>query len=178
MSVEMDQKKQPKQQLEWRRERIAELSAQGRTEREIASILRVGKTTVNRDLAYLNKQARDNLKFYVQERLPEQYFKCQNGLNQVLKMAWNMIIMDSVNQPKTQALSLISECYRYQMDLVSNGVVITDAVKYVNGKMDYLNAAEKKLLQDIQNQKKEEAEAVEDINEGLDTEQQTHNTVF
>ena len=47
----MDQKKQqPKQQqLEWRREQIAELSAQGRTEREIASILRVGKTTVNRD---------------------------------------------------------------------------------------------------------------------------------
>ena len=158
MNVEMDQKKQqPKQQqLEWRREQIAELSAQGRTEREIATILRVGKTTVNRDLAYLNKQARDNLKFHVQERLPEQYFKCQNGLNQVLKMVWNMIITDSVNQPKIQALSLISDCYRYQMDLVSNGVVITDAIKYVNGKMDHLNKQEKKLLQDIQEKQKEE----------------------
>jgi transposase len=81
MSIEMDQHQEPKrQQLEWRRGRIAELSAQGRTEREIASILRVGKTTVNRDLAYLNKQARENLKVHVQERLPEQYEKCLNGL--------------------------------------------------------------------------------------------------
>ncbi|MGA9296864.1 MAG: hypothetical protein WBV72_05600, partial [Nitrososphaeraceae archaeon] len=67
----------------------------------------------------------------------------------MLKMVWNMIITDSVNQPKMQALSLISDCYRYQMDLVTNGVVITDAIKYVNGKMDHLNKQEKKLLQDI-----------------------------
>ena len=94
-----------------------------------------------------------------------------------------MIITDSVNQPKMQALSLISDCYRYQMDLVSNGVVITDAIKYVNGKMDHLNKQEKKLLQDIKQQEKQkegaEAEAVEDVSEGSDTaEQQTHNTVF
>ena len=94
-----------------------------------------------------------------------------------------MIITDSVNQPKMQALSLISDCYRYQMDLVSNGVVITDAIKYVNGKMDHLNKQEKKLLQDIQEKQKEEVESdaveAEDVSEGLDTtEQQTHNTVF
>ena len=90
-----------------------------------------------------------------------------------------MIITDSVSQPKLQALSLISDCYRHQMDLTTNGVVITDAIKYVNGKMDHLNKQEKTLLQDIKEKQKEEAEAVEDINEGLDTaEQQTHNTVF
>jgi hemerythrin-like domain-containing protein len=55
------------------------------------------------------------------------------------------------------------------MHLTTNGVVITDAIKYVNGKMEHLNKQEKEILQDI----KEEAEA-----EGLDTEQQTHNTVF
>ena len=123
MSIEMDQQNQPKrQQLEWRRERIAELSAQGRTEREIASILRVGKTTVNRDLAYLNKHARENLMFHIKDRLPSQHQKCLNGLNQVLKMAWNMIITDSVNPPKLQALSIISDCYMHQMDLVLTGL--------------------------------------------------------
>jgi hemerythrin-like domain-containing protein len=95
-------------------------------------------------------------------------------------MVWNMIITDSVNQPKMQALSLISDCYRYQMDLVSNGVVITDAIKYVNGKMDHLNKEEKKLLQDIKQQEKQKEDAeAEACNEALDTEQQqTHNTVF
>ena len=87
-----------KEHLEWRRARVLELSSQGRTEREIASILKVGAGTVARDLAYLNKQARENLSFHIQERLPAQYLKCQNGLDQVLKMAWNIIIIDSVNQ--------------------------------------------------------------------------------
>jgi hypothetical protein len=65
------------------------------------------------------------------------------------------------------------------MDLTSSGSIVTDAIKYVNGKMEHLNKQEKEILQDINN-KKEEAEAeAADINEGLDTEQQqTHNTVF
>ena len=45
--------------------------------------------------------------------------------------------------------------------------------------MDHLNKEEKEILQDIQNQdqKRVDAEA-EDISEGSDTEQQTHNQVF
>jgi hypothetical protein len=42
------------------------------------------------------------------------------------------------------------------MDLTTNGVVITDAIKYVQGQMEYLNAAEKKILQDIKQQQEEE----------------------
>jgi len=119
MNIEMDQHQQkhpePKQQqIEWRRGRCLELWSQGRTEREIATILRVGKTTVNRDLAYLNKQARESLRFHVEERLPSQYQKCLNGLNQVLKLAWNIALLDTDNHTsRLQALSLISDCYRY-----------------------------------------------------------------
>jgi hypothetical protein len=192
VSIEVEQQplrqEQPKkEQIEWRRARVLELSSQGRTEREIASILKVSAGTVARDISFLHKQAQENLKYHIQERLPAQYLKCQNGLDQVLKMAWNIIIIDSINQQtKLQALSLISDCYKYQMDLTTNGVVITDAIKYVNGKMDHLNNQEKKLLQDIKN--KGNTEDVEDANEGLDTstsippstetEQPTHNGVF
>lgn len=35
------------------------------------------------------------------------------------------------------------------MELTTNGVVITDAIKYVQGQMDDLNKTEKALLQDI-----------------------------
>jgi hypothetical protein len=115
------------------------------------------------DLAYLNKQARESLRFHVEERLPSQYQKCLNGLNQVLKLAWNIVLLDTNNHnTRLQALSLINDCYKYQMDLTANGVVITDAIKYVNGKMEHLNKEEKELLQDIQDQKKEEDEA-EDV---------------
>ena len=42
------------------------------------------------------------------------------------------------------------------MDLTTNGVVITDALNYVQGKLDHLNNQEKKLLQDIKEDKEEE----------------------
>jgi hypothetical protein len=35
------------------------------------------------------------------------------------------------------------------MDLTTNGVVITDAIKYVQGKMDHLNKTEKVFVQHI-----------------------------
>jgi hypothetical protein len=99
-----------------------------------------------------------------------------NGLTQVLKMAWNIVILDSVNQPvKLQALSLINDCYKYQMDLTTGGVVVTQAISYVNGKMDHLNSQEKKLLQDI----KAEAEPSENPVTSTETEEQsTHNDIF
>jgi hypothetical protein len=47
-------------------------------------------------------------------------------------MSWNIVALDSVNHTnRLQALSLINDSYKYLMDLTTNGVVITDATKYV-----------------------------------------------
>jgi predicted helicase len=109
--------------------------SQGRSQREIADSIHAGIGTVNRDLAYINKQARDNLKTHIEETLPEQYQKCMNGLNQVLKIAWNIVNSDSsCAANRLQALALISGSYKYLMDLTTNGIVIMDAIKYVQGK--------------------------------------------
>jgi DNA-binding NarL/FixJ family response regulator len=58
MSTEMDQQQQqPKQQqIVWRRGRVLELSSRGRTERDIAAILQIGKTTVDSDLVLLRSK--------------------------------------------------------------------------------------------------------------------------
>jgi DNA-binding CsgD family transcriptional regulator len=55
-------------QLEWRRSKVAELDSQP----EIAKILQVSIGTVNRDLSILRQQAKDNIKKYIDERLPEE----------------------------------------------------------------------------------------------------------
>jgi hypothetical protein len=60
------------------------------------------------------------------------------------------------------------------MDLVSNGVIVNDAIKYVQGKMDHLNTEEKKLLQDIHIQK---ADSLEE-EESNSAEDKTTNGVF
>jgi Trp operon repressor len=60
-------------QVEWRRDKVQELCSKGYSQREISQVLQVGLATVNRDISYLRTQAKDNIKKYIDERLPEEY---------------------------------------------------------------------------------------------------------
>ena len=132
------------QQIQWRRAKVSELSSQGHSQREIADIIHVGIGTVNRDLSYLSQQAQDNLKTHIQQRLPEQYQKCMTGLNQVLKVGWDIVHSDSSSPAnRLAALSLINDSYKYIMDLTTNGVVITDAIKFVQTNKEKLTMSAK-----------------------------------
>jgi transposase len=66
--------------LQWRRNKVLELSSQGRSQPEIATILQVGLGTISRDIQYLREQARENLKTHINDRLSEEYQSCMTGL--------------------------------------------------------------------------------------------------
>jgi hypothetical protein len=68
------------------------------------------------------------------------------------------------DKTKLQAPQLINDCDKYK----TNGVVITDAIKYVQGKMDHLDKTEKALLQDIKEDREKEKQE----------EENTHNEIF
>jgi DNA-binding transcriptional regulator LsrR (DeoR family) len=74
--------------IEWRRNKVQELSSQGYNQSEISRILQISQSTINRDIAYLRQQAKNNIKRYVDERLPEEYEKCLVGLNAITKEAY------------------------------------------------------------------------------------------
>jgi hypothetical protein len=97
--------------LEWRRNKVQELASQGYNQSEISRILQISQPTINRDLAYLRQQAKDNIKRYIDERLPEEYEKCLVGLNAITKEAWNTAQSAEDKREKIQALSLAKECY-------------------------------------------------------------------
>lgn len=76
------------------------------------------------------------------------------GINQVLKRCWEIVnkssnIANSNGQTMTvidnktilQALGLINDCNKYETDLTTNGVVITDAIKFVQTKKEKLATA-------------------------------------
>ena len=124
------------QQIEWRRDRVLELSSQGLTLSDIATMLHVDKSIIRRDVAYLREQAQKNLKTHIQDKLPEEYQKCIVGINQV------SVSKDVDDKTRLQALALINDCNKYKMFSVdnkqschnrstTNGVVITYAIKYV-----------------------------------------------
>ena len=74
-----------RQEMEWRRSKVLELSSQGYSEREISEILKLNDTTVHRDLVYLRKQAQENLQKHIHEVVSEEYQKCMIGMKRNLK---------------------------------------------------------------------------------------------
>jgi hypothetical protein len=63
------------------------LSSKAYSQREISQTLQVGLATVNIDISYVRNQAKDNIKRYIDERLPEEYEKCLLGLTVITKEA-------------------------------------------------------------------------------------------
>ena len=164
--------------LEWRRSKVLELSSQGHSQPEIARILQISQPTVNRDIGYLRGQARQNLQKHIQDKLPEEYQNCMTGINQVLKICWDIVnksrnvtnndnngkIVTTMTDNKTvlQALALINDCNKYKMDLTTNGVVITDAIKFVQTNKDKLSMSTKEGDKDSKESKEPDYDNGED----------------
>ena len=85
-------------------------------------------------------------------------------MNQVLKLSWQIAnnnnninnnnghdlnhnnsntISTGDDRTKLQALSLINDCYKYIMDLTTNDVVITEAIKFVQTNKEKLTMSAK-----------------------------------
>jgi IS30 family transposase len=138
MTSEMKQ-----QQIDWRRAKVLELSSQGYTEREIAEELQpIAPVTVHRDV-YLRHQAQENLQHHIHETVPEEYQKCMMGMKRNLKQT--LEIADTAVEPKVklQARAIANDCYKYIMDLTTNGAIVTDAIKYVTQKTEQLDTLKK-----------------------------------
>jgi hypothetical protein len=119
------------QRLQWRRDKVRELSVKGYTQRQIASILKVNLTSVNEDLQYLRQQSKQNISRYIDEYLPAEYENCLDGLNNILTEAWQMSLSGEKRE-RMQALTLAKECYAMKLDLLSSATVIDRAVKFVD----------------------------------------------
>src|ERR671933_3097801 len=127
LSLAMEQ-----QQIQWRGDKVQELCSKGYSQREILQVLQVGLATVNRDIMYLRNQAKNNIKKYIDERLPEEYEKCLVGLTAITKEAWDTAANTEDKREKLQALSLAKDCYSMKLDLLTNATVVDDAIRFVS----------------------------------------------
>ena len=92
----------------------------------------VDSSIVSRDMSYLRQQAKQNIKKYIDERLPEEYEKCLVGLTSILKEAWNAASSTEDKREKIQALSLAKECYEMKLELLKSATVVDDAIRFVS----------------------------------------------
>ena len=189
--------------MDWRRNKVLELSSQGYSQWDVAEELQIDQSTVSRDIQYLRQQAQENLQKHIQQKLPEEYQRCLTGINQVLKLSWQIAnntrqirydqndnsntVITGDDRTRLQALSLINDCYKYIMDLTTNGVVITDAIKFVQTNKEKLttttistqkNKGEESKDPDYDEDNDQLEEKQEDETRGLDDEEKTRNQVF
>ena len=120
------------QQIEWRRSQVLELSSKGHSQSDIARILQIHKSIISRDFAYLREQSKQNIRKYIDEKLPEEYEKCLVGLTSILKEAWNTAQQSQDKREKIQALSLAKDCYETKLELLTNATVVDDAMRFIS----------------------------------------------
>jgi hypothetical protein len=128
-----------KEEINWRRSKVLELSSQGYSQHEIAIHLQIANGTVNSDLTYLKKQAADSLQKHIHENIPQEYQQSLTGINQVLKMALGIATQDIDNKTN---LALINDCNKYKMDLATGSAICNEAINFVTQRKEQLNKLE------------------------------------
>ena len=132
-----------RQQIEWRRTKVLELSSNGYNQTEICQTLQLDKSAVNRDIAFLRKQAKEDVQKHIHETVPEEYQKCMMGMKRNLKQTLEIAETAADPKIKLQARAIATDCYKYIMDLCTNAGIISDAMKYVAQKTEQLNTLQK-----------------------------------
>ena len=105
---------------------------------EIARILQISQPTVNRDLQYLRQEAKENIRRYIDEKLPFEYQKCLVGLDAILRKTWDIAnSMENLDRDRLQAISVGMQAYAMKIDLLTNATVVQKAIDFVERNRDY-----------------------------------------
>jgi IS30 family transposase len=102
--------------ISWRRNKIIELKSQGLSQEEIARTLQVSPSTVTCDLNYLSQEAMENISEYTTKQYPIWFKACLVGIQNSMKLCWNIAQNSQDNKEKMMAL----EHYRqFYMDMLA-----------------------------------------------------------
>jgi hypothetical protein len=109
------------QQIAWRRQRVLTWVATGKQPYEIANELQVSETTIKRDLAFLQSLAQQEIKDYVQNRLPFEYTKSLAVLDHIKMRAFKIADETRDDRNKITALRLAAETEVSKARLLAEG---------------------------------------------------------
>jgi predicted transcriptional regulator len=121
-------------ELQWRRSKVIELRTRGMSQTEIARELQVSEASISLDMQYLRSQAKESIKEYVTEHLPEQYQVCLTALDEIIKRVFDILENSHDNREKLQAMELFKDTHLVKLELLSNATTIDSALNYIRSK--------------------------------------------
>ena len=162
-----------KDKVEWRKDQIQQLLAKGHySHREIAGILQIPKSTVSKDILTLREEAKNSIRKYIDERLPEEYERILVGVTSILREAWETSRKEEIDtKEKLSALALAKDCYSMKLELLTNASVVDEAARFVS-LYDQENKVTKNVISEsIVTQREEESKTTTQVED-------TTNKVF
>ena len=82
----------------------------------------------------MRNQAKESIKEYATDHLPEQYQVCLVALDSIIKRAFDMIETSDDNREKLQAMELFKDTHLVKLELLSNATTIDSALNYIKSK--------------------------------------------
>src|ERR687888_873942 len=113
---------------------VVEVRAKGMSQIEIARELQVSRTSITSDIQYLRNQAKESIREYVTEHLPEQYQVCLTALDAIIKRAFEILETSDDNRENLQAMELFKDTHLVKLELLSNVTTIDSALNYIRNK--------------------------------------------
>ena len=94
----------------------------------------MSRASVSSDIQYLRNQAKEAIRGYVTEHLPEQYQVCLTALDAIIKRAFDILDTSPDNREKLQAMELFKDTHLVKLELLSNATTIDNALNYIRSK--------------------------------------------
>jgi hypothetical protein len=110
------------------------MRARGLSQTEIARELQVSKASISLDMQCLHNRAKEAIKEYVTEHLPEQYQVYLTALDAIIKRAFDILEISPDNREKLQAMELFKDTHLVKLELLSNATTIDSALHYIRNK--------------------------------------------
>jgi hypothetical protein len=82
-------------------------------------------------------------------------------------LCWSIVSKEVDDKIKLQALALANDCNKYKTDLTTNGVVLTDAIKFVQTNKKKLTISTKKDKESRETDNSEDKDQLEEENTEL-----------
>ena len=94
----------------------------------------MSRASVSSDIQYLRNQAKESIRGYATEHLPEQYQVCLTALDAIIKRAFEILDTSPDNREKLQAMEVFKDTHMVKLELPSNATTIDSALNYIRNK--------------------------------------------
>jgi hypothetical protein len=113
-------------QIEYRRNLVGDMLVGAKTHQEMAGALNVSRQTIDLDVLFLERKARDETRVLVEKKLPLAHLNALKG---------KVINERKSDQIKQMYLTLVSNSYRIRDDFLTDAKTVNDVLQFIDTNM-------------------------------------------